>query len=115
MRVPAPRPETLAVLERLLEGRDGIRRARMFGAPAFFAGERMFACVLGDGVGLKLREARVRSLADRASVGPFVGPRGRTMREWIVLRHEDPAALEDDLDLVLESLDYVSDTPGSGA
>lgn len=62
-----------------------VRRGTMFGFPAYFVGRRMFACVYGDGVGIKLPEVRVRCMLESKQATPF-SPYGKpAMREWIAI------------------------------
>ena len=72
-----------AELRALLAVYPEVREGRMFGHPAWFVGRRMFACVYGEGVGLKLPEAEATALLKRAGVVRFQ-PYGKApMREWV--------------------------------
>lgn len=70
----------------------GLRFGRMFGAPAGFAGHKLFCCVFEDGITAKLpAAARERALQSGASEWR---PMGRVMKEWVVFRPRQPRALE---------------------
>ena len=72
-----------AELRALLAVYPEVREGRMFGLPAWFVGRRMFACVHGEGVGLKLPEAEATALLKRTNVVRFQ-PYGKApMREWV--------------------------------
>lgn len=70
---------------------DDVQQRAMFACPAFFTGRRMFACVYGRTVGLKLPTERVQQLLRMPGFEPFTPYGKRTMREWIaIVRPEDP-------------------------
>jgi hypothetical protein len=84
----------------------------MFGLPAFYAAGRLFACVHGEGVGLKLPEAMVEELVEMPGVRPFQ-PYGRPpMREWVQIDREDSQDYADDMDLLLTAMTFAA---GAGA
>lgn len=77
------RDDHLQVIRGLLADDRDVRESRMFGYPAFFAGRRMFACIYGVGVGLKVPPALVARLIECGEAIAF-RPHGKpTMREWI--------------------------------
>ncbi len=85
-----PRPsyyvDILIVLNRLLGKRVDVTQGNMFGFPAFYTGGKLFACVYGDGVGLKLPEQVIQGLQGKPGITPF-RPYGRPkMKEWIHIR-----------------------------
>jgi hypothetical protein len=62
-----------------------VRRGSMFGFPAFFVERRMFACICGDEVGVKLPEMRVRRILESKQARPF-RPYGKpAMRQWLAI------------------------------
>lgn len=80
-----------AELRALLAVYPEVREGRMFGLPAWFVGRRMFACIHGDGIGLKLPEAEATALLKRAHVVRFQ-PYGKApMREWVQVNRARPA------------------------
>jgi hypothetical protein len=68
----------------------------------------MFACISGDGVGLRLPAATATELQfSRANVVPFQ-PRGMTStREWIQINRAEAAEYEKDLELFQASIEFV--------
>lgn len=76
-------PRHKAVLDALLQQLPGVTIGKMFGYPAFYVHGKLFACVYGDGVGVKVPEGVARSLLANAHVVPFQ-PMGKPkMREWV--------------------------------
>ena len=84
-----------------------VRAGKMFGLPALYTGEKMFACVYEGGLGLKLPSERADAQRERPEVADFQ-PHGRNAgREWILITHEDAAGWREDADLIRESAAYV--------
>lgn len=109
---PGHRAEVAEALARLLAGYPGVTRGKMFGFPAFYVGGKLFACVYGDGVGLKLPEATARALEGEPGVGAFQ-PYGRArMRGWVAIRREPPEGYARDADLFRESIRFVGQEAG---
>jgi len=78
------------------------------GLDAYYVSDRMFACISGEGVGLRLPAAAATELQfSRNDVVPFQ-PRGVTSsREWVQVNRADAADYEKDLELFRASLEYV--------
>ena len=74
---------------------------------AYFVSDRMFACISGEGVGLRLPVAVATELQfSRDNVVPFQ-PGGVSSREWIQINRADAADYEKDLELFRASLEFV--------
>lgn len=85
-----------------------VREGRMFGYPAFFVGKRMFACLYGEGLGLKLPAGNVALLLGRPGVVPF-RPHGKpAMREWIQINHAQPESYQQDMPIILTAIQFVT-------
>ncbi len=83
---PGYRADCVEVMNRLLGNRTDVTLGKMFGFPAFYTGGKLFACVYGDGVGLKLPEQVVQGLQGNPGITPF-RPYGRPkMKGWIHIR-----------------------------
>jgi TfoX/Sxy family transcriptional regulator of competence genes len=95
------------VLDSLLAGMPGVEPGRMFGYPNIKVKGRMFACVCGPGVALKLPESRVAELLAERGNQPFT-PRGRKMKEWVMVARKDSRAYLRLRDLFLESIEFTS-------
>ena len=86
----------------------GVSARKINGLDAYFVADRMFACISGGGVGLRLSAAEARELQfARADVGPFQ-PTGLPMsKEWVQINRADAARYEEDLPLFQASLEFV--------
>jgi hypothetical protein len=60
----------------------GLRRGRMFGLPAGYAGRKMFVCLIEDGLIVKLPEQLAREEVRSGNAAPFAR-RGRPSKAWI--------------------------------
>lgn len=107
MATPGYRSDIVEVLERLFSKRREVSRGKMFGFPAFYTAGKLFACVYGEGVGLKLPEEVIRTLDDTPGVTPF-RPYGKPrMKEWVHIRHTRAEAYAKDATLFLASIGFV--------
>jgi hypothetical protein len=78
------RADLEALLTEFVEQHRGVRLGRMFGWPAGYVGRRLFACVIRDGVIVRLpADVERRELRGRAR--PFVRA-GKPMKSWVVYR-----------------------------
>lgn len=104
---PGYRAEVLEVLTSILANRPEITRGKMFGFPAFYTAGKLFACVYGDGVGLKLPQDTVRQLEGKPGITPFQ-PYGKPkMREWIHIRRDPASTFSKDASLLKASITFV--------
>lgn len=97
-----------AVLDKMLLADPRVRAGKMFGYPAYYAGEKMAICLYEDGVGVKVpAETAARLILEDENVTHFQPLGRRKMREWIQI----DLAASDDYEgygpLFDQSLDYV--------
>lgn len=85
----------------------GVEQGRMFGYPNYKVRGRMFACVYGPGVALKLPGSRVAELLAEKGNLPFA-PRGRKMREWVMVARKDSRSYLRFRYLFLESIEFTT-------
>jgi len=86
----------------------GASTKKIGGLDGYFVNDRMFACISGNGIGLRLPVATARELQfSRENVTSFQ-PGGMTStKEWIQIDREDAAEYEKDLELFRASFDFV--------
>ena len=103
-KAPSRKAQVDAVIKKI----PGVTAKKIGGLDAYFVNDRMFACISGNGVGLRLPVATARELTfSRADVTSFQ-PRGvASTQEWIQIDREDASAYEKDLDLFRASVDFV--------
>ena len=86
----------------------GVVAKKISDLDAYFVGDRMFACISGNGVGLRLPAGTATELQfSRDNVVPFQ-PRGMgSSKEWIQIDRADAADYEKDLELFRAALEFV--------
>ncbi|HET9652401.1 MAG TPA: hypothetical protein VFP36_09425 [Usitatibacter sp.] len=101
-------PTRKSQIDALLLKLPGVTAKKIGGLDAYFVSDRMFACISGDGVGLRLPAATARELQfSRANVVPFQPAGMPATREWIQIDRADAAEYEQDLELFQAALDFV--------
>jgi hypothetical protein len=101
-------PDHKTVLDEMLLDDPRVRAGKMFGYPAYYAGEKLAICLYEDGVGVKLpAEIAARLIAEDENVVHFQPMGRRKMREWIQINLVDSAGYEHYRDVFDRSLDYV--------
>jgi hypothetical protein len=101
-------PSRKAQIDALLLKLTGVSARKINGLDAYFVSDRMFACISGQGVGLRLPVAAATELQfSRDNVVAFP-PRGMaSTREWIQIDRADAAEYEKDLPLFEASIAFV--------
>lgn len=103
-------PESIrkAQIDAVLLKLPGVSTRKINGLDAYFVADRMFACISGQGVGLRLPVAMATELQfSKDNVVPFQ-PRGvGSTREWIQIDRADATEYEKDLELFRASLEFV--------
>ena len=97
-----------AQIDALLLRLPGASTRKISDLDAFFVNDKMFACISGNGVGLRVPASTASELQfSRSDVVPFQ-PGGLTStREWIQIDRADAADYEQDLELFRASLEFV--------
>lgn len=99
--------EHKAVLDSLLLDLPGVVAGKMFGYPAYYVNRKLFACVYGDGVGVKVTEDLAKDLLSHEYIVPF-RPMGRPrMREWVQINRACAADYKQDIDIFRAALSFV--------
>jgi hypothetical protein len=104
----APESSRKAQIDAVLLKLPGVSTRKINGLDAYFVSDRMFACISGHGVGLRLPAATANELQfSRDNVVPFQPGGMASSREWIQIDRADAAEYEKDLDLFRASLEFV--------
>ncbi len=105
---PTPEPSRKAQIDTVLLKLPGVVTKKINGLDAYFVSDRMFACISGQGVGLRLPVATATELQfSRHDIVPFQPGGIGSTREWIQIDHSDAADYEKDLELFRASLEFV--------
>ena len=108
-----PEPSRKALLDAVLLKLPGVTGKKINALDAYFVNDRMFACISGSGVGLRVPVATANELQfSRQDVVPFQPGGMASSREWIQINRDDASEYGKDLELFQASLDFVK---GGGA
>jgi len=95
-------------IDALLLKLPGVSARKLNNLDAYFVSDKMFACISGNGVGLRLPVATATELQfSRGDVVPFQPGGVVSTREWIQIDRADAADYEKDLELFQTSLEFV--------
>ena len=108
MSTDTPESSRKAQIDALLLKLPGVSARKINGLDAYFVSDRMFACISGRGVGLRLPAATAAELQfSRDNVVPFQPAGMASSREWIQIDRAEAAEYEKDLQLFQASLEFV--------
>ena len=100
-------PEHKKALDAMLLDFPGVAAGQRFGYPAYYINRKLFACVYGEGVGVKVPEDVATRLLSKEQVVPFQ-PMGRPkMREWVQINHASSEDYKLDRDTFLCAIEFV--------
>ena len=95
-------------IDALLLSLPGVTAKTINNLDAYFVANKMFACISGDGVALRLDVATATDLQfSRENVVPFQPGGMASSREWIQILRTDAAEYAKDLELFQASLKFV--------
>ena len=108
MNTDTTRSSRKAELDALLLKLPGVSAKKINGLDAYFVSDRMFACISGDGIALRLPVATATELQfSRDNIVPFQPGGMASSREWIQINRDEAADYEKDLELFRSSLEFV--------
>jgi hypothetical protein len=108
MSTDSPYSSRKAQIDALLLKLPGVSARKINGLDAYFVSDRMFACISGHGIGLRLPAATARELQfSRDNVVPFQPGGMASSREWIQINRAEAARYEKDLELFQASIEFV--------
>ena len=108
MTIDTPLSGRKAQIDALLLALPGVSARMINGLDAYFVADKMFACISGKGIGLRLPVATVTELQfSRDNAVPFQPAGLASTREWIQIDRADAADYEKDLPLFQASLEFV--------
>jgi hypothetical protein len=95
-------------IDALLLKLPGVSGRKINGLDAYFVSDRMFACISGNGIGLRLPAAVATELQfARDNVVAFQPGGMASSREWIQIDRAEVADYEKDLQLFQASIEFV--------
>ncbi len=111
MKAEKPETSRKAQIDALLLKLPGVVGKKINGLDAYFVSDKMFACISGKGIGLRLPVAAATDLQfSRENVVPFQPGGMASSREWIQIDRAEATDYEKDLELFQAALDFVKGT-----
>lgn len=111
MNTDATKTSRKAQIDDILLKLPGVSTRKINNLDAYFVSDKMFACISGSGVGLRLPAATATELQfSRDNVMPFQPGGIASTREWIQIDREDAADYVKDLELFQAALEFVKNT-----
>jgi hypothetical protein len=108
MSTDSPESVRKAQIDALLLKLPGVVAKKINRLDAYFVNDRMFACISGQGIGLRLPAVTATDLQfSRDDVVPFQPGGMPSSREWIQIDRAEAADYEKDLPLFQASIDFV--------
>ena len=108
MSTDTPESSRKAQIDALLLKLPGVSARKINGLDAYFVSDKMFACISGRGIGLRLPAATATELQfSRDNVVPFQPAGLASTREWIQIDRAEATEYEKDLELFQASLEFV--------
>jgi hypothetical protein len=108
MNADSPESSRKAQIDALLLKLPGVSTRKINRLDAYFVSDKMFACISGHGVGLRLPAATATELQfSRDNVVPFQPGGMASSKEWIQIDRADAAEYAKDLELFRASIEFV--------
>ena len=108
MNTPIQQISRKAQIDAVLLELPGVIAKKINDLDAYFVNDKMFACISGNGVGLRVPAATATELQfSRSNVVPFKPGGMSSTREWIQIDRVDAADYAQDLELFRTSLEFV--------
>lgn len=108
MKPETPEPTRKSQFDALLLELPGVVGKKLNGLDAYFVNDRMFACINGTGIGLRLPVAVATELQfSRENVTPFKPGGVSSTREWIQIDRADANDYAKDWELFQTSVEFV--------
>ena len=108
MSIDTPNSSPKTQIDALLLKLPGVSARKINGLDAYFVSDKMFACISGGGIGLRLPAATATELHfSRDNTSPFQPGGIAATREWIQIERAEAAEYEKDLELFQASLEFV--------
>lgn len=113
MNANTSKPSRKEQIDALLLKLPGVSARKINGLDAYFVSDRMFACISGNGIGLRLPAATATELQfSRDNVVSFQPGGLPSTREWIQIDRADATEYHKDLELFQASLEFVKSGRG---
>jgi TfoX/Sxy family transcriptional regulator of competence genes len=87
---------------------SSVAEGKMFGYAAYYVNGKLFACIYGDGIGVKVPEEIANKLLSEKRAVAFQPVGKPKMREWVQINRARSADYRRDIDILRASVAFVS-------
>ena len=84
-----------------------VEPGKAFGLPAYYINGKMFAAVYEDGATIKVPEDMAAELLEQDGISEFRPMDRHTMKNWVLIRRENPDDYQADKELFQAAMEYV--------
>ena len=101
--------ELKEIIDEILLDISGVEPGHVFGMPGYYVNGKLFASIYESGLTLKLPNEKCKELVENVDGFDVFAPLGNVMKEWVHLTKDDPNSFEDEIELMVESMNFVKE------
>lgn len=101
--------EIKEIIDGILLDIQDVDPGHVFGMPGYYINGKLFASIYESGLTLKLPKEKCSDLIENVDGFDVFAPLGNAMKEWIHMTKEDPNSFEDEIEIMIESIDFVKE------
>jgi hypothetical protein len=101
--------EIKEIIDKILLEIPEVEPGNAFGLPGYYVNGKLFSCVFESGLTLKLPKEKCDDLKQNYDGFDSFTPLGRTMKEWVHITKDDPYNFENEIELILQSINFVKE------
>jgi hypothetical protein len=101
-------PEIKSVIDSFLLKIPIVVSGKVFGYPAYYVNNKLFACIYEEGVGIKVPLDVANEFIGKDGIIPFIPMGKRKMKEWIQIVREQPEEYYKDKEIFETSINFVA-------
>ena len=101
--------EIKEIIDKILLEIPEVEPGNDFGLPGYYVNGKLFACIFESGLTLKLPKKKCDDLKQNLDGFDSFTPLGKIMKEWIHITKDDPESFEEEIDLIIQSMNFVKE------
>ena len=101
--------EIKEIIDEIMLDISDVEPGHVFGMPGYYINGKLFASIYESGLTLKLPKEKCKELIENVDGFDAFAPLGNVMKEWVHLTKDDPNSFEDEIELMIESMNFVKE------
>ena len=101
--------EIKEIIDEILLDMPDVEPGHVFGMPGYYINGKLFASIYESGLTLKLPKKKCKDLVENIDGFDAFAPLGNVMKEWVHLTKDDPNSFEDEIELMIQSMNFVKE------